>query len=87
MLALNPLRGVFILVYSGVSGVNASTYGEVEGDVIVLGVVDDVVLVLVDDVHCGEHVEGVVHAALHIFEVYLLPDLLIKEINHQPSNE
>ena len=32
-------------------------------------VVEYVVLVLVDDVHGTQHIEGVVHPSLHVFEV------------------
>jgi len=32
------------------------TYGEVKRDVIIFCVVDDIVLVLVDNVHGGEHI-------------------------------
>jgi hypothetical protein len=56
------------------------TYWEVDRDVVILGVVNDVVLVFVDDVHRGENVESVVHSALHIFEVHFLADLLIKRL-------
>lgn len=33
------------------------------------------VLVLLDDVHGREHVEGVVDSALHVFKVHFLADL------------
>ena len=38
-------------------------------------IVDDVVLVLADNIHCRKHIESVVYPALHILEVNLLPNL------------
>lgn len=38
-------------------------------------VVNDVVLVLLDNLHCGEHVQRVIYPSLHIFKVDLLANL------------
>lgn len=51
---------------------SGGTYEVVGGDVLVVVVVHDVVLVLVDDPHGREHVQGIVDAALHVLEVDLL---------------
>ena len=48
------------------------TYREINGNMLIVTVVNDIVLVLVDDIHGGEHVQRVVHTSLHIFEVDFL---------------
>jgi hypothetical protein len=51
------------------------TYWHVNGDVFVLVVVDDVVLVLADDIHGTQDIERVVDSSLHILEVNFLSGL------------
>ena len=47
---------------------------------LIIVIVDDVVLVLADDIHCGENIERVIHPALNILEVDLLSDLQAKNV-------
>ena len=47
---------------------------------LIIVIVDDVVLVLADDIHCGENIERVIHPALNILEVDLLSNLQAKNV-------
>ena len=60
-----PLVGSFFRVIEAV----------VVRNVLIVVIVDNVVLVLPDDVHRTEDVQGVVDTPLHVFEIHLLPDL------------
>lgn len=48
---------------------------EVRWNVLIVIVVDNVVLVLANDIHGGEHIERVVHSALHVLEIDFLTNL------------
>ena len=47
---------------------------------LIIVIVDDVVLVLADDIHCGKNIERVIHPALNILEVDLLSNLQLKNV-------
>ncbi len=68
------------LFTSGGVGVVAVGAGAELVDVLVVVVVDDVVLVLVDDVHRRQHVQSIVDASLHILKVNFLTDLHTKNV-------
>jgi len=68
------------LITSGGVGVVAVGAGAELVDVLVVVVIDDVVLVLVDDVHRRQHVQSIVDASLHILKVNFLTDLHSKNV-------
>ena len=45
-------------------------------NVLIVVVVNDIVLVFPDDVHCTEYVQGVIDTPLHVLEVNFLSNLL-----------
>ena len=68
----------FHLVAKSVHLVLVGGETEVCWNVLIIVIVDDVVLILADDIHCRKNIERVIHSALNILEVNLLSNLQLK---------